>query len=184
MLQRMQAQVGERLRLGVRVDRNHPALITKFVRLQHSALSHQPSVKPPRDPCHPEGLQPRRTYALQSAATAGSLRNARSSDPSYPSRNSEIEADITTRPSTLISKFPETVSPNDSAKMPAFPATSLIRATSVGSHEITIRLASSPNSTNSGESPWELTFTEHPISFANEDSANATASPPSEDRKS
>src|SRR5690349_19902250 len=101
MLQRVQAKVGERLRLGVRVDRDHTALIAKFVR-----IGHQPSVFTKtltKKPCHPEGLQPRRTYALQSAATAGSLLNARSSAPSNSSRNSATDADTTTRPSTLIS---------------------------------------------------------------------------------
>ena len=39
MLQRMQAEVGERLRLRMRVDRYHTALVVKFVVSKHSALS-------------------------------------------------------------------------------------------------------------------------------------------------
>jgi hypothetical protein len=43
MLQRVQAEVGERLRLRMGVDRNYAALIAKFVAFSHqlSALSFQ-----------------------------------------------------------------------------------------------------------------------------------------------
>ena len=39
MLQRVQAQVSELLRLRVRIDRHHPALFAKFVGSQHLAIS-------------------------------------------------------------------------------------------------------------------------------------------------
>ena len=95
MLQSMQPQVGELFRLGVRINRHHPALFTKFVRqsaMKHFSLRAKPSVR-------------RHRFRLGSA-------EAVSSDRIHNSRNSETETDTTTRPSSLISICSGTVSPS------------------------------------------------------------------------
>ena len=68
----------------------------------------------------------------------------------------------------------------ESAEMPCFPAISLILSTLCGSQETRIRLASSPNRTNSGTSPYELRSTCAPMPRAKPHSARVTAKPPSE----
>src|SRR6266403_1031247 len=117
----------------------------------------------------------------QSAATAsGSVLKARSSADSYPARSSATEANTTTRPSSLISTCAGTVSPSTSTKSPYFLAISLILGSWLRSHEITTRLASSPNKANSGGSPFDAMSTRKPIPVAKVGSARATASPPEE----
>src|ERR1700690_1816542 len=118
---------------------------------------------------------------FQSAATAsGSVRSAFSSAPSYTLRNSEIAADTTTCPSSLISTRSGAVSPINSAAMPYFNATCSILPMFSRSHDMTTRLASSPNSSNSGGNPSDVTFTFIPMPLASPDSTSVTAMPPSE----
>src|SRR5205823_5887854 len=112
--------------------------------------------------------------------TRYSVLIARSSAFSYSFLNSETGADTTTLPSTAISNVWETVSPITSAERSYFTATCWIPETLFRSHEITIRLASSPNSTNSTGSCWEVRSTRAPTPRAIADSARLTAIPPSE----
>src|SRR6185369_8727718 len=182
MLQRMQPQVSQLLSFRVSVDGNHSALVMEFV--EHD--SYQPSAFSQPSKAHVGAgvsrAQPSEArQLLQSAAIVStSARSAFSSAPSYTSRNSEIAADTTTRPSSLISTRSGAVSPINSAVMPYFTATCWILPKFSRSHEMTTRLASSPNRTNSGGSPSEVRSTFIPIPLASPDSTSATVIPPSE----
>src|SRR6201981_783190 len=161
MLQRMQAEIGELFRLRMGVDRYHPALFTKFVERKHLVI----------------GLCKQKTGLL---GDPQDNRNAFSSAPSYNSSSSEIDAETTVWPSSLISSLSDLVSPIFSAESPYFTAISWIRGTFPGSHEITTRLASSPKSTNSGGSSCEERLTIIPTPFLKPHSAKVTPKPPSE----
>ena len=153
MLQRVQPEVSQLLRLRVSVDRHHSALVMKFVEAcsyQPLALSHH---SPRRDSV--SAAQP--SEARQSSNPPPSLP-VPSAAPSparlrTPRATRETAADTTTLPSSLISTRSGTVSPITSAEMPYFTATCLILPKFSRSQEITTRLASSPNSTNSGGKP-------------------------------
>src|ERR1041385_2666249 len=155
MLQRVQPEVGKRLRFGVRVDRDYAAFVVKFVESHKFVLT--------------------QSYETNS----GSAFNAASIAPSYPSRNSFTDADTTTRPSSLISTLSETVCPMTSAERLYFTASCWIRERLLWSQEMITRLASSPNRTNSGDKPLDTRSTLIPKPLANPDSASATANPPS-----
>src|ERR1700722_1788361 len=173
MLQRMQTEISEFLRFGMREDGNHSAFVVEFVE-GHLA----------------PGLHLYLTAKLvflfwwnknsQTVAIATeSVLKEDSSAFSYAADNSETAADTAGRPSTEISSPPSIVSPRVSAVILYFRAICWIRETLFGSHETKIRLASSPKSTNSTGSPPEARFTRAPIFFGKAFSARATASPPS-----
>src|SRR5579871_1758543 len=174
MLQGMQPEVGKLLRLGMVEDRHHAALVVKFIETWHLAIG----------PWQNDNLSAHddKPYsASYSASTSsGSAFNAACSADSYVTLNSATEAAIATCPSTLISSRSAIVSPRTSAAIPCCPAICWIRATWAGSQEMTMRLASSPNSTNSAGKPCDASFTRAPTPFGNAFSASATASPPSE----
>ena len=96
--------------------------------------------------------------------------------PRKLSRNSETVADTTIWPSSLISTRPAAVSPITSAERPYFTATCWILAEVLRSQEMTTRLASSPNKTNSGGSPCEAKSTSTPMPW-NPDSAQRHRDP-------
>src|SRR5450755_4385582 len=181
MLQRMQPEVSQFLSLRVGVDCNDPALVMEFIEShlaispQLSAISNTTCGQPP------SAVQSSEARQSQSAATAsGSVRSAFSNALSYTWRNSETAADTTTRPSSLISIRSIAVSPINSAAIPYFNATCWILPTLSRSQEITTRLASSPNRTNSGGNPNDVRSTFIPMPLASPDSISVTAIPPSE----
>src|SRR5579862_9079205 len=139
VLQRMQSQVGELLGFRIAEDGDHSAFVVKFVeRHRDSAFSNQ-------------------NLAIRHCACS-----AASSAPSYNLLSSSTVADTTACPSNLISICSGIVSPICSANRPYFPATCWIRESWLWSQEMTIRLASSPKRTNSGESDCEGKSTRTP----------------------
>src|SRR2546425_4201204 len=170
MLQRVKSQIGQRLRLRVPVNRHHSAFFSKFIERNHLVTRK-----------HFEFSNRKSKIVNQSAAAAaGSLLSTLSSAPSYSPLNSATDADTTTWPSILISTCCPTVSPMISAESPYFTAICWIPNRLPRSQEITTRLASSPNSTNSAGRPCAARFTFNPTPRGNADSASATATPPSE----
>src|SRR5207248_1296917 len=165
MLQSVQSEIGKLLCFGVRVNSHHHAFIAELVRSKHVS-SPAPVLN---------------QYCCHSATTAsGSACKAFSSALSYPSCNSRTAADTTTLPSSLISIRSDTVSPMNSAEIAYFTAICWTAVRLSRSHEMTTRLASSPNRMNSGGNPRDASSTLIPVRLLNADSARVTAIPPSE----
>ena len=156
MLQRMQAQVGELLRLGVGIDRDHATLVVKFVGCnQHLVLSPVRRLEPSE---LSEPLNFTATFssdplsATRLTSALGFVRLFKASDASRNQRRRR-HTHLAIHESRAC---PETVSPITFRRDAVFSRYFFdSRQRAAGSQETTIRLASSPNRTNPAASPSE-----------------------------